>query len=83
MSKDWTDDSFLGYVELHSRTERALFHRVHVARLFKLAGKPEPAGLPEWMSVREDVAIPLVRSARCILVARRGAYGHLVNVPVA
>lgn len=27
-----TDDEFLGYVDLHSRTERALFLRKHVPR---------------------------------------------------
>jgi hypothetical protein len=35
------DESFLGYVEIHSQTPRALFHRDHVFRLFRLAGFSE------------------------------------------
>lgn len=59
------DERFIGYCELHSRTERALFHRQHVERLFALAG--EPANLTpnlQWFTMREDVADPLAKLAR-------------------
>ena len=58
------DDDLLGYFEIHSRTELALFHRGHVTRLFELAGRDVPADLPKWLSVRYDVADPLVKEAR-------------------
>lgn len=49
---DWDDESFLGYVEIHSRTELALFHRDHAIRLIKLAGQdPESYGrIPVFVS---------------------------------
>lgn len=35
----WSDEEFLSYVEIHSRTERALFSGEHVIRFCKLAGR--------------------------------------------
>lgn len=64
---EWSDEEFLGYFELHSRTDLALFHRGHVERLLKMAGQPIPAGLGEWTSVRHDVADPLIAQARAVL----------------
>ena len=58
------DDDLLGYFEIHARTERALFHRGHVVRLLELAGHEVPEDIPEWISVRIDVAEPLVKEAR-------------------
>jgi hypothetical protein len=58
-----TDDELLGYASIHCRTERALFHRDHVRRLYKLA-RQEPPALPEWVTMREDVADPLIKRAR-------------------
>lgn len=36
-NEEWSDEEFLGYVEIHSRTERALFSGAHVLRFLKLA----------------------------------------------
>jgi hypothetical protein len=41
MLRDWTDEELISYFEIHSRTERALFAKEHVARLMKLGGSPE------------------------------------------
>ena len=40
MSDDMTDDFFLGYVDIHSDTPRALYSPEHAERLFRLAGVP-------------------------------------------
>jgi hypothetical protein len=49
--KAWTDAEFLTYVEHHSQTERAIFCREHLLRLFELAGStqkiPEEAAFLE------------------------------------
>lgn len=63
MSKDWSDEEFLGYFELHSRTPLALFHRGHVERLLKMAGQEVPPHLGEWTSVHDDVADTLIAQA--------------------
>jgi len=40
-AKRWgSPESFLGYCEGHSRTDRALFHRDDIRILLQLAGKP-------------------------------------------
>ncbi len=36
------DSEFLGYCEIHSETQRALFSPKDVCRLFKLAGRSRP-----------------------------------------
>jgi hypothetical protein len=38
--KDWTDKEFLDYVEIHSKTDRALFSNTHIERFARLAGLP-------------------------------------------
>lgn len=66
MSLD-SDDDFLGYVDLHSKTERALFSREHVLRLIKLANVPEgqyPLPMASFISVHADEARPLIERAR-------------------
>lgn len=60
----WDDESFLGYVETHSRTELALFHRDHVLRLLELAGREPPDHIGAFVSVQADVADVLVSEAR-------------------
>ena len=42
----WTLDSFLNYVESHSKTERALFHKNMIAEMCHLYGDDEAA--EEW-----------------------------------
>lgn len=60
---EWTDDFFLGYVEIHSETDRALFSREHVRRLHELAGVPVP-DVPPFAAMHADYAKPLVTKAR-------------------
>jgi NADPH-dependent ferric siderophore reductase len=47
---DMTDEQLVGYTELHSQTERALFHSGHVNRMLELAGREEriPEGWYAW-----------------------------------
>lgn len=69
---DMRDVDLVAYCELHCRTERALFHRDHVARMYGLANQGHgPYGLPEFVSVRENVMLPLVEAARKNLVVYR------------
>jgi len=66
MSLD-SDDDFLGYVDLHSRTERALFSREDILRLIKLANIPEgqySLPLGSFISVHASEARPLIERAR-------------------
>ena len=59
------DEDLLGYFEIHSRTERALFHRSMVERLWALAGEPlEGMYGRQFVEVHSDLADPLVRRAR-------------------
>ena len=64
--RDWPTDDFLYYMEDHSKTERALFHRDQVNRLLWLAHQPIQEPLPEWMSVYNGAIQPLVDKARAI-----------------
>lgn len=61
-----TDEQFLNYVTLHSRTERALFSYDQVKRLYKLAFvREEPPIEPgQWVRISEIKADVLVRRAR-------------------
>jgi Multiubiquitin len=63
ITPEWTDEELIGYCDLHSRTDRALFHRDHVRRMFELAGEPVPE-IPEWVSVPAWDMEPLVKAAR-------------------
>lgn len=58
-----TDEDFLCYVELHSRTPLALFHADHVNRLLVLAGE-KPLNLKGFAAMHADYADPLVDKAR-------------------
>ena len=67
MAIENSDEEFLMYVWSHSETERALFSRDHVLRLLKLANVPEdeyPVPRGSFISVRYDIAKPLVDRAR-------------------
>jgi hypothetical protein len=64
-----TGEEFLGYVEIHCRTELALFHKAHIYQLFAMAGKRKELDqlsypLPNFISMRLEVALPLVGLAR-------------------
>jgi hypothetical protein len=59
-----TDDEFIDYVETHSQTDRALFHREHIMRIAALAGREAPELRGEWYAMRAPVAHPMVAEAR-------------------
>lgn len=58
-----SDNEFLGYVESHCRTERALFNSGQIRRLYELAHM-KPPYLNGWYSMGVNVAQPLVDLAR-------------------
>jgi len=61
---DWTDEHLLGYVELHSQTERALFHVGHLNRLLELAGNPGRFAGNGFSDLHYQDAKPLIEAAR-------------------
>jgi hypothetical protein len=61
---DWTDEALLDYVELHSQTERALFHVDHVNRLLELAGHPGRFAGNGFTDLHYQDAKPLIEEAR-------------------
>ncbi len=69
------DDQFLGYVEIHSHTERALFTVSQIRRLFDLAEVSCPIRLSEdperWYTLDYYDAKPLVDKARTRLTELR------------
>ena len=58
------NEEFLGYCELHSTTERALFSRVHVIRLHALAHVPIELEPGAFFAMHEDIVTPLAERAR-------------------
>ncbi len=56
LNDDDSDESFLGYVDLHSRTERAMFSRGQVIRFLKLArvdlSRYDMPSYQNWFSMR-------------------------------
>jgi hypothetical protein len=63
------DESFLGYCEIHSRTERALFSGAQIRRLLELADHKmhiDPLDLHDgmWLTMRSYLADPLIDRAR-------------------
>ena len=64
MTKD--EEDFLVYVEIHSRTELALFHREQVDRLCGMADIYFMwyGPVPVFISVPAYIAEPMVRAAR-------------------
>jgi hypothetical protein len=73
LSKDplASDHEFLGYCELHCKTERALFSKQHIDRLMRLAGGLPTTDSAEWRAMHEDVAMPLIKEARSRLTAEK------------
>ncbi len=60
-----TDEEFLGYCEIHCRTERALFSGSQVDRLNELAGRPPSYVFShQWVAMRADYAQPCIDDAR-------------------
>ena len=64
-----TDEEFLGYVELHSQTERHAFHCNDADRLLEMAGEHEifgtdNCGLPGFIGIDWGAAKPMVKKAR-------------------
>ena len=66
MSAEWTDEELISYFRIHSRTDRALFAKAHVARLMVLGGSPQPnlAHMPAFITVHETEADLLIELAR-------------------
>lgn len=62
------DEAFLGYVEIHSETERHLFSEGDVRRLLELAGaegvRCEGSSVPGFVGLDQWAAKPLVKAAR-------------------
>jgi hypothetical protein len=74
MKKDdeMTDQQFLGYVELHSRTPRALFSNSDVCRFLILAGEHADAFVgPGFTEMRYDTIKGFLERARKRLEAER------------
>jgi hypothetical protein len=63
ITPEWTDEELIDYCEYHSRTEVALFHRDHIERICKLAGREVP-DIPVWISVDRWTMAPIVKAAR-------------------
>jgi hypothetical protein len=63
ITPEWTDEDLIAYCESHSLTERHLFHRDHIERILRLAGRDVP-DLSMWMAVDRWTMEPLVKSAR-------------------
>jgi hypothetical protein len=65
---DWTNEEFLGYVDIHCRTPRALFSLQHVERLHALAQEPlewrRPQHPPAFSAMDRYYALPLIKQAR-------------------
>lgn len=60
----WTDKELLSYIDLHSRTERALLHIDHINRLLELAGHPKISGVVGFAALHYEQAAPLIAEAR-------------------
>lgn len=66
-----SDEDFLGYVEIHSQTERALYSGRDINRLLKLAGNPpgfvKSVDEKGFYSLHEPEARPLIDAAKRLL----------------
>lgn len=60
--KDFSDEELLGYAEIHSKTERALFSQKHANRLLEMAG--QPGRVQGWVSIGEVDADVLISASR-------------------
>lgn len=66
---DLTDGELLSYATIHCRTPVGAFHKSHVERLLRLAGREEDAqrmagSWKEWWNLGEETVDPLVDAAR-------------------
>lgn len=64
---DLTDEELPGYALIHCETERALFHKSHVIRLLKMAGRNDEARwvdghYREFYSLGPGVIKPIVKA---------------------
>lgn len=60
---EWSDEELIGYAQIHSRSELALFAVAHVNRLLVLAGeRPIPGG--GFLSVHEPTMDAIVAKIR-------------------
>lgn len=77
----WTDSELIDYVELHSKTDRALFHVDDLRRFLTLAGLREGVDFNisgQWMSFHYDAHVAdLIKAARAAV--KPGP--HLTLVP--
>lgn len=64
--KEWSNEELISYFRIHSRTDRALFAKAHVARLMVLSGSPQPNldHMPAFIAVHETEADLLIKQAR-------------------
>jgi hypothetical protein len=62
MGASMTDKELLGYTEIHSRTERALFSPEHANRLLEMAG--QLGRVDGWVAIHEREADILIKAAR-------------------
>jgi hypothetical protein len=59
-----SDEHFLGYVDLHSQTPRALFHINDVKRFLKLAGRNDNISGPDFMAMHDYEISDMLAEAR-------------------
>lgn len=66
------DERFLGYVEIHCSTERALFSGRDILRLYRLAAVDTQEGIDEksFYTLHEDIALPLIELVRTLHPAK-------------
>lgn len=79
--KNWPEDNFtdeelIGYCRIHSQTQRALFHEMHVVRMLRMAGREEEAQSIEkdgmgFYSIYEDEMKPIADAADEYLKRKR------------
>lgn len=79
-----TDTEFIGYCEIHSQTERALFNGPQVARLMRLAGKSHDGNVDLaaiWESRGSQYWRSLDLSDLCVIARCRLDHGHREAAP--
>ncbi len=69
------DDELINYCNIHARTERALFSKEHVERMFVLAGHEKPVIDTDFMPMKSAM-LELVGKAKDI--RENGARRHCV-----
>lgn len=77
MSREWTDEELVSYIESHSRTEVALVSNAHVRRFLDLAGEK----MPEHLAHRAFIHCYHDDIRELIVAARRRMRIKLVPPP--